>query len=204
MRRTCAPPGAASPRLDRRDGAWTRAITRHKGAPDHTIRMPLLPPAPPRRFLFLQGPISPFFAELAAGLRALGHRTRRINLCLGDRLFWQGGEATDYRGRARGLAGFRRRLPRAGADHRPGPAGRAAPLPQGGHRRGQGARRRGDGDRLRLSPAGLDRAGTRRDGRREPLPARPRRHPGAWPRTAPSPTWRSATAMISRCRRAGT
>lgn len=61
--------------------------------------MPSLPPAPPRRFLFLQGPISPFFAELAAELRALGHVTRRINLCLGDRLFWQGGGATDYRGR---------------------------------------------------------------------------------------------------------
>ncbi|WP_431272749.1 hypothetical protein [Dankookia sp. P2] len=68
--------------------------------------MPLLPPAPPRRFLFLQGPISPFFAELAAGLRALGHQTRRVNLCLGDRLFWQGGGATDYRGRPEDWPGF--------------------------------------------------------------------------------------------------
>ena len=52
-------------------------------------------PAPPRRFLFLQGPISPFFAEVGAGLRALGHEVRRINLCLGDRLFWRGPGATD-------------------------------------------------------------------------------------------------------------
>lgn len=68
--------------------------------------MPPLPPAPPRRFLFLQGPISPFFAELAAGLRQLGHATRRINLCLGDRLFWDGSAAHDYRGRARDWPGF--------------------------------------------------------------------------------------------------
>ena len=52
-----------------------------------------------RRFLFLQGPISPFFPEVAAGLRALGHEAWRINLCLGDRLFWQGPGASDFRGR---------------------------------------------------------------------------------------------------------
>ena len=68
--------------------------------------MPLLPPAPPRRFLFLQGPISPFFAELAVALRAHGHATRRINLCLGDRLFWDGSGATDYRGRPRDWPDF--------------------------------------------------------------------------------------------------
>ncbi len=55
---------------------------------------------PPRRFLFLQGPISPFFPEVAAGLRALGHAAHRINLCLGDKLFWRGPGAVDYRGRA--------------------------------------------------------------------------------------------------------
>jgi capsular polysaccharide export protein len=51
--------------------------------------------------LFLQGPISPFFAEVAAGLVALGHDVLRINLCLGDRLFWRGapGLTVDYRGR---------------------------------------------------------------------------------------------------------
>src|SRR5918997_5947822 len=59
-----------------------------------------MPTTPRRRFLFLQGPISPFFAEVAAGLRALGHAAHRINLCLGDRLFWRGPGAVDYRGRA--------------------------------------------------------------------------------------------------------
>ncbi|MBX9698599.1 MAG: capsular biosynthesis protein, partial [Acetobacteraceae bacterium] len=63
--------------------------------------------APSRRaFLFLQGPISPFFAEAAAGLRTLGHATHRINLCLGDRLFWRGPGAEDYRGRPEDWPGF--------------------------------------------------------------------------------------------------
>lgn len=66
----------------------------------------MLPAAPPRRFLFLQGPISDFFPEIAAGLRALGHSTRRINLCLGDRLFWRGPGAADYRGRAEDWPAF--------------------------------------------------------------------------------------------------
>jgi capsular polysaccharide export protein len=52
-----------------------------------------------RRFLFLQGPISPYFADVAAGLRALGHTTHRINFCLGDRLFWHGPGAVDFHGR---------------------------------------------------------------------------------------------------------
>ena len=61
---------------------------------------------PPRRFLFLQGPISPFFSEVAAGLRALGHAAHRINLCLGDRLFWRGPGAVDFRGRAEDWPAF--------------------------------------------------------------------------------------------------
>ncbi|WP_342452789.1 capsule biosynthesis protein [Pararoseomonas indoligenes] len=52
-----------------------------------------------RQFLFLQGPISPFFPLLGARLRALGHGVHRINLCLGDKLFWWGSEAVDYRAR---------------------------------------------------------------------------------------------------------
>jgi capsular polysaccharide export protein len=59
-----------------------------------------------RRFLFLQGPVSPYLAEVAAGLRARGHTTHRINLCLGDRLFWRGPGATDYRGRLEDWPGF--------------------------------------------------------------------------------------------------
>ncbi|ONG44822.1 capsular biosynthesis protein [Pseudoroseomonas deserti] len=53
----------------------------------------------PKRFLFLQGPITPFFDEVGAGLRALGHAVHRINLNLGDRLFWRGPGAVDFRGR---------------------------------------------------------------------------------------------------------
>lgn len=44
--------------------------------------------APRRSFLFLQGPPGPFFAELAAGLEAQGHRCTRINFCGGDRFDW--------------------------------------------------------------------------------------------------------------------
>jgi capsular polysaccharide export protein len=64
--------------------------------------MPSSPTSSARRcFLFLQGPISPFFAEVAAGLAALGHDVHRINLNLGDRLSWRGapGRVEDYRGR---------------------------------------------------------------------------------------------------------
>lgn len=68
-------------------------------------------PSPPgRRFLFLQGPISPFFAEVAAGLAARGHAVHRINLCLGDRLFWRavpGAPApVDFTGRPADWPGF--------------------------------------------------------------------------------------------------
>ncbi|MBL6076901.1 capsular biosynthesis protein [Belnapia sp. T18] len=63
------------------------------------VAAPVQPAPERRRFLFLQGPISPFFAEVAAGLRALGHEAWRINLCLGDRLFWRGPGAIDFCGR---------------------------------------------------------------------------------------------------------
>jgi capsular polysaccharide export protein len=61
--------------------------------------MLISPPPAPRRFLFLQGPISPFFQEVGQGLRALGHAVHRINLHLGDRLFWRAPGAVDFRGR---------------------------------------------------------------------------------------------------------
>lgn len=60
----------------------------------------------PRRFLFLQGPTSPYAAEVGRGLRALGHEVRRINLCLGDRLFWREPGADEYRGRFEDWPGF--------------------------------------------------------------------------------------------------
>lgn len=52
-----------------------------------------------RSFLFLQGPVSPFFRELGAALAARGHAVRRVNLCLGDRLFWNDVRSEDFRGR---------------------------------------------------------------------------------------------------------
>ncbi len=52
-----------------------------------------------RRFLFLQGPITPFFRDLASRLEAAGCRCYRINLCFGDWLFWRGRESVQYRGR---------------------------------------------------------------------------------------------------------
>src|ERR1700729_3979962 len=55
-------------------------------------------PARPRSFLFLQGPQSSFFEQVGRALRARGHRVHRVNLNLGDRLFWRL-PATDYRGR---------------------------------------------------------------------------------------------------------
>jgi capsular polysaccharide export protein len=54
--------------------------------------------AAPRSFLFLQGPISDFFDRLGQALIARGHRVHRINLHLGDRLFWRL-PANDFRGR---------------------------------------------------------------------------------------------------------
>lgn len=59
-----------------------------------------------RRFLFLQGPTSPYAAEVGRGLRALGHEVHRINLCPGDRIFWREPGATDYRGRFEDWPGF--------------------------------------------------------------------------------------------------
>lgn len=49
-------------------------------------------------FLFLQGPISPFFARLADVLEARGHRALRINVCFGDMLFWRRPGAVNFRG----------------------------------------------------------------------------------------------------------
>jgi capsular polysaccharide export protein len=58
-----------------------------------------------RRFLFLQGPISPFFYRLGVLLRARGHAVHRINLCLGDTLFWPE-PAMDFTGRIAAWPGF--------------------------------------------------------------------------------------------------
>jgi capsular polysaccharide export protein len=59
----------------------------------------------PRSFLFLQGPQSYFFERLGRELTARGHRVHRINLNLGDRLFWRL-PATNFRGRFEEWPGF--------------------------------------------------------------------------------------------------
>jgi capsular polysaccharide export protein len=52
----------------------------------------------PGAFLFLQGPISPFFTNIGNGLALLGHAVHCINLSFGDQLFWRRPGATNYRG----------------------------------------------------------------------------------------------------------
>lgn len=52
----------------------------------------------PRVFLFLQGPSSPLFAEIAGILERAGGRCIRINLNAGDRISWRRNNAFNYRG----------------------------------------------------------------------------------------------------------
>jgi len=59
-----------------------------------------------RVFLFLQGPISPFFPMIAKDLEARGARTIRVNLCFGDVLFWRRGGSVNYRGTREGWPAF--------------------------------------------------------------------------------------------------
>ncbi len=66
----------------------------------------MLPPAPPRRFLFLQGPSVAVFTETGARLRELGHKVWRINFCLGDWLLWHGPGCINFRGRLEDWPGF--------------------------------------------------------------------------------------------------
>ena len=51
-------------------------------------------------FLFLQGPITPFFALVADELEQRGHRCLRVNLCFGDRLFWRRRGGRNFKGTA--------------------------------------------------------------------------------------------------------
>jgi capsular polysaccharide export protein len=57
------------------------------------------PPGRPRHFVLLQGPTNFLFAGVARRLRARGHTVHRINVCVGDQLFWRGPGAIAYRGR---------------------------------------------------------------------------------------------------------
>jgi len=71
------------------------------------LKAPVPPPSPDRRtFLFLQGPLAPFFRRIAARLEARGHRCLRVNLNLGDALFWRRPGGIAYRGRRCGWPAF--------------------------------------------------------------------------------------------------
>lgn len=59
-----------------------------------------------RRFLFLQGPATPFFARLADRLQADGHQVFKINFNAGDWAYWGGRSAWNYRGAICGLRDF--------------------------------------------------------------------------------------------------
>ncbi len=52
-----------------------------------------------RRFLFLQGPLSPLYSRIARALVRAGHGVHRINLNVGDALQWRGPGAETFRGR---------------------------------------------------------------------------------------------------------
>lgn len=52
-----------------------------------------------RAFLFLQGPLSPFFRRLGAALRQRGHAVYRVNMCGGDVFHWWRGGTLCWRGR---------------------------------------------------------------------------------------------------------
>ncbi|MBN8953913.1 capsular biosynthesis protein [Rhizobium sp. 60-20] len=60
--------------------------------------------ARPRVFLFLQGPSSPLFVEIARRLEVAGSRCIRINLNAGDWISWRWRNASNYRGN---FAGWR-------------------------------------------------------------------------------------------------
>jgi len=51
-----------------------------------------------RSYLFLQGVCSPFFARLAARLKAEGHEIYKVNFNVGDWAYWQGRFACNYSG----------------------------------------------------------------------------------------------------------
>ena len=52
-----------------------------------------------KHFLFLQGPTNSLFVDIAAALKKHGHSVYRINLCLGDMIFWRGDDAVNFQGR---------------------------------------------------------------------------------------------------------
>lgn len=61
-----------------------------------------------RTVLFLQGPPSTFWRELSEHFDRAGATTHRINLSMGDWVYWRKRGATNYRGRFSGWADFLR------------------------------------------------------------------------------------------------
>jgi capsular polysaccharide export protein len=59
-----------------------------------------------RTFLALQGPASPFFAQLSAALLKRGHSVSRVNFCGGDVVYGGAGSKLHFRGAAEDLAGW--------------------------------------------------------------------------------------------------
>ena len=59
-----------------------------------------------RRFLFLQGPCTPFFQRLADRLESEGHEAHRVNFCAGDAWYWGGRVAWHYDADAMRLVDF--------------------------------------------------------------------------------------------------
>lgn len=61
-----------------------------------------------RRFALLQGPSSPFFANLGRALRLQGAEVVRIGFCPGDRLYWRksSGRYVPYRGKPSNFQGW--------------------------------------------------------------------------------------------------
>lgn len=52
-----------------------------------------------RCFLFLQGPLSSFYSEIAAQLKSLGYQVLRVNFCGNDTVDWKHSEAINFRER---------------------------------------------------------------------------------------------------------
>ena len=50
-----------------------------------------------RSFLFLQGPCTPFFSQLAQRLKRDGHAVHRINFSSGDAVYWKHPSALNFR-----------------------------------------------------------------------------------------------------------
>jgi capsular polysaccharide export protein len=63
-----------------------------------------------RSYLFLQGPVGPFFRILGKALKAAGHQVRRINFNGGDLFDWSGPGARSFRGSAEEWPAFVRSL----------------------------------------------------------------------------------------------